>query len=153
MDDPQVQRALYGEQFNPSITGTGSVLVLGNHNSGTSMLTRMLMLLGLYQGRLKALFLSSRNKLKYWELKSVSNYQDRFLGPISNTSDGNQAYCFQDVNLTRASDTALHTLDCDIQHTIQDLTLHSPWVAKDPRFIYTSHWWIPKACPSMVLSV
>ena len=50
MDDIPTLRALHGSQFDPDSKGYGSVLVLGNHNTGTSMLMRGLMMLGLYAG-------------------------------------------------------------------------------------------------------
>jgi hypothetical protein len=52
-DSPNVLRVLYGNPFLSEHDGAGSMLVLGNHNSGTSMLTRLLMLMGAFQGNLE----------------------------------------------------------------------------------------------------
>ena len=44
---------LYGAPFLGEHSGSGGILVLGNHNSGTSMLTRLIMLMGAFQGNLE----------------------------------------------------------------------------------------------------
>lgn len=51
-DPPNILRSLYGAPFMGETEGSGSMLVLGNHNSGTSMLTRLIMLMGAFQGNL-----------------------------------------------------------------------------------------------------
>lgn len=45
-------RTLYGTTFQQTHNGEGSIAVLGHHNSGTSMLTRLLMLMGAFHGNL-----------------------------------------------------------------------------------------------------
>lgn len=55
-DNIPVLRKLYGPVFDTvrirQGQGRGSMLVLGHHNSGTSMLARLLMLMGAFQGNL-----------------------------------------------------------------------------------------------------
>ena len=57
MDAPQILVELYGNGFLSEHSGEGSMVVLGNHNSGTSMLARLLMLMGAYQGQLSGAWL------------------------------------------------------------------------------------------------
>ena len=47
------------------------VLVLGMHHSGTSLVTKMLSLLGIYMGEDKDLLMLKGNALKYFELKAA----------------------------------------------------------------------------------
>lgn len=50
LDSPELLSSLYGSSFDANVRGQGSVLLLGNHGTSTSMLTRLLMLMGLFQG-------------------------------------------------------------------------------------------------------
>ena len=50
LDDAATLSKLYGSAFDANARGHGSILVLGNHGTSTSMLTRLLMLMGLFQG-------------------------------------------------------------------------------------------------------
>lgn len=50
LDPPETLRDLYGSGFDAAQQGTGQVLILGNHNTGTSMLVRLVMLMGLFHG-------------------------------------------------------------------------------------------------------
>lgn len=59
------------------------------------------MLLGAYQGNKRALLLSQRNQLKYYELKSVYRYHDVFLRHY--TSRRFKAYHAQELNLEEVS--------------------------------------------------
>ena len=59
-DTPEVLRQLYGGPFLTARHGKGAIVVLGNHNSGTSMLTRLIMLMGAFLGSLNAAPLPSR---------------------------------------------------------------------------------------------
>lgn len=148
MDKPEVLQQLYGQQFSANVTGTGSVLVIGQHHSGTSMLTRMLMLLGLYAGKTTMLAKSPTNPLKFWELKQVQNLHDNFMRSITTTSDDMSPFCFHGINFTRAPADALQTIGCIIRDVIQDLSIHPAWVTKDPRLLYMSHFWVPQARPT-----
>lgn len=56
-DPPMVLRKLYGPYFDSTLSGRGSLLILGQHNSGTSMLARLLMLMGAFQGNVHGAFL------------------------------------------------------------------------------------------------
>ena len=58
---------IYGDRFDPKVVGKGRIFVLGQHNSGTSITTRLLMLLGAYQGSSKYIVISKNNKLKFFE--------------------------------------------------------------------------------------
>lgn len=58
-DPPMVLQKLYGPFFDKTLSGKGSLLVLGQHNSGTSMLARLLMLMGAFQGNVHGVICSA----------------------------------------------------------------------------------------------
>ena len=78
-DHPKLLALLYGDAFNPHKAGQGEIVVLGQHNSGTSIVTRLIMLLGAFQGNFETISISPKNKLKYYEQLSVSLFHDAFL--------------------------------------------------------------------------
>lgn len=85
-DDPKLVHKLYGRHFDTQDTsGSGSVVVLGAHNSGTSITTRLIMLLGAFSGNYETLSIHHHNKLKYYEPLSVSLFHDSFLGKFVDT--------------------------------------------------------------------
>lgn len=75
-DPPETLRRLYGDAFpleaatnsptNPenSTTNSGAIVVLGAHHSGTSLTTRLLMLLGAYAGHENQLLILESNPVK-----------------------------------------------------------------------------------------
>jgi hypothetical protein len=57
-----VNRKLYGPWFDANSNGRGQMLILGQHNSGTSMLARLLMLMGAFQGNVKGTHSGKHNR-------------------------------------------------------------------------------------------
>lgn len=98
-DPPQLLKLLYGDKFDVQDTsGSGSVVVLGAHNSGTSMVTRLIMLLGAFGGNYETISIHLHNKLKYYEPFVVSLFHDAFLGKFVDTRF--RPYHGQDLNFT-----------------------------------------------------
>lgn len=62
------------------------ILVLGYHNTGTSMVTKLLLLLGAYGGSRKQLFIADNNKLKYmerWDVIETNHWVMKQYGQVS----------------------------------------------------------------------
>jgi hypothetical protein len=77
---------MYGRHFDKDDTsGSGGIVVLGAHNSGTSMVTRLIMLLGAFAGNYETISIHRHNKLKYYEPFAVSLFHDAFLGKFVDT--------------------------------------------------------------------
>lgn len=109
-DDPELIRKLYGRQFDTEDTsGRGSIVVLGAHNSGTSITTRLIMLLGAFSGNYETLSIHGKNKLKYYEPLSVSLFHDSFLGKFVDTRF--RPYHGQDLDYSSITDKDRANLD------------------------------------------
>ena len=101
---------LYGKHFSPhDKSGHGNIVVLGAHNSGTSMVTRLIMLLGAFAGNFETISIHRHNKLKYYEQFSVSLFHDAFLGKFVDTRF--RPYHGQGLNLTDMSTSDVDKLN------------------------------------------
>ena len=56
-------------------------MVLGYHNTGTSMLSKLLLLMGAYGGAKSKLMIGDNNKLKYFERNDVVEANQGLQGP------------------------------------------------------------------------
>lgn len=141
-DPPKLLKLLYGDQFDVRDTsGSGSVVVLGAHNSGTSMVTRLIMLLGAFGGNYETISIHLHNKLKYYEPFVVSLFHDAFLGKFVDTRF--RPYHGQDLNFTSMTVDDRDKLDCFARKYVRDMERHPPWVMKDPRMALTMPLWRP----------
>lgn len=142
-DSARVIAHLYGDKFNVHTSGKGAIFVFGNHNTGTSMLARLLMLMGAFQGNLARLSTSARNRLKYWEMLDVSHFHEMLLSKMTNPRF--KPFHAQNFNISQWTGEAQHALDCFIGKVYQDLGRHRPWVIKDPRMVLFAHHWVKQA--------
>jgi hypothetical protein len=102
-DTPDLLRKLYGRGFNlDDKSGSGGIVVLGAHNSGTSMVARLIMLLGAFAGNYETISIHRHNKLKYYEQFAVSLFHDAFLGKFVDTRF--RPYHGQGLNFTSLSE-------------------------------------------------
>ena len=104
-DSPAVQRELYGDQFETTKTGRGQIFVLGQYNSGTSITTRLIMLLGGFQGSKKYVAISQRNKLKTYESLMSVRLNSRIIQQIGDPHF--QAQHAQGLDFNRLKDSTL----------------------------------------------
>eukprot|EP00892_Ulva_mutabilis_P006490 jgi/Ulvmu1/4212/UM019_0191.1 len=139
-DPPMVLQKLYGPYFDKALSGKGSLLILGQHNSGTSMLARLLMLMGAFQGNVHGLSTSPTNRLKYWEIIDVTHFHDIVLSWVSDHNF--KPYHAQGVNMGLLSDDRKQTISCFAKKTVRNLDRHRPWVLKDPRMLLFAEQWI-----------
>lgn len=85
-DPPELLHKLYGRHFDAhSSAGRGNIAVLGAHNSGTSMVTRLIMLLGAFAGNFETISIHRHNKLKYYEQFPLAFFHDAFLRKFVDT--------------------------------------------------------------------
>ena len=116
-DKPHLLERLYGRHFDVTDTsGTGGIVVLGAHNSGTSMVTRLVMLMGAFAGNFETISIHRHNKLKYYEPFSVSLFHDAFLGKFVDTRF--RPYHGQSLNFSTMTEKDQDNLDVRCFRTI-----------------------------------
>lgn len=105
------------------------VILLGMHRTGTSVLTKLLELLGCYLGAdLEA----------HWERPDVIELNDALLAQVG----GNWQYA--DPRAVAAlADRTPAPLSTRLAGLVQDLDAHRPWAVKDPRMCVTLPAWQP----------
>jgi hypothetical protein len=114
------------------------ILVLGPHRSGTSMVTRLINMMGAYFGPEKSsLGFDESNPKGFWERRDVMRLNDAILH-LRGCSWRELAGW--DIN---AMPTLHEELRRDMQLLTLDLDAHRPWVMKDPRLCLTLPCWAP----------
>lgn len=114
------------------------IIVLGMHRSGTSLVTRIINMMGAYFGPEGiSLGFHRDNPKGFWERKDVLYINEQLLKhfdatwhKVSNWDNG------------RLADTP-RALTRSIRRTILDMDAHRPWVMKDPRLCITLPCWLP----------
>ncbi len=114
------------------------LLVLGMHRSGTSMLARLINLMGAYVGPEHVMLsFDHANSKGYWERRDVMEVNDEILR--LNGCTWNRV-----ANWSLAQPRALPP---EVVHRMQSIVLgmdaFRPWVMKDPRMCLTLPCWIP----------
>lgn len=113
-DPPAVLQKLYGPYFDKMLSGRGSLLVLGQHNSGTSMLARLLMLMGAFQGNAHGLSLYhlldqgqyEHSTCRSWKALYREHTGQRCLAGLS-TSPTNRLKYWEIIDVTHFHDIVL----------------------------------------------
>ncbi len=114
---------------------TKQVLVLGMHRSGTSMVSRLLNLMGFYYSDEKNTVLPSRNNPKgYWERRDVMELNDLIL--LNHKTSWDRPFQFGNKEPT------LKDFQFKINNIIYKLDAHRPWFIKDPRLCITYPYWV-----------
>jgi hypothetical protein len=117
-----------------------AVLVVGMHRSGTSVVTRVLNLLGLWLARADDLLAAKdANPTGYWESASLVALNDRLLGLL-----GGSAWQTPDDAHTRLANGEAANLLPEARHLLHQLHPRAPWAWKDPRTCLTLPFW--RAC-------
>ncbi len=119
------------------------IIILGMHRSGTSMVTRLVNMLGAYVGPEKSMLehrsgmLSEGNARGHWERQDVMDLNDAILKHHHATWD----------SPVIASNMALETLPVGLKNRLEllvyGLDANRPWVVKDPRLCLTLPCWKP----------
>lgn len=106
------------------------IFVLGMHRSGTSVVTRLINLMGAYFGpQSVSTGANPENPKGFWERRDVRDENDALLW-----SAGADWWEVADFNLERVPDDAIERFDRKVPIILRDLEAHRPWVVKEPRF-------------------
>ncbi len=114
------------------------ILVLGMHRSGTSVVTRIINMMGAYFGpEGMSLGYNRDNPKGFWERKDVVMLNDQLL----------QCFGARWQNVRGWDVSKLGAVPKSLTGMVRSLTLemdaHRPWVVKDPRMCITLPCWLP----------
>ncbi len=114
------------------------IFVCGMHRSGTSVIARLLNMLGAYIGpEGSGLAANAENPKGFWERADIVALNDRILAEAD-------ARWFDPYPwLTRAALTPSGATKRAIRDRLLDLDGHRPWFIKDPRLCLTLGTWLP----------
>ncbi len=114
------------------------VVVLGMHRSGTSLITRLVTLLGIELCRQEDLLVGgARNPRGHWESVSLIQYNDRLLQELGGTW-----FCPPPMGAAETS-KLLERHRAEALAAVQDTHPNRPWVWKDPRTCALMPFWAP----------
>jgi hypothetical protein len=121
----------------PAAAPAAQVVVLGMHRSGTSALTGLLQLLGLWAGE-EGNFppADDHNQAGYWEHRGVWSIDEAILQSIgASWSD------VADLDLSRLGKGLRTRLEERAREIVRELDRHGSWVVKDPRLCLVFPFW------------
>jgi hypothetical protein len=121
----------------PPAAPAARVVVLGMHRSGTSVLTSLLRLLGLWAGGEEDFPLADdHNQEGYWEHRGVWSVDEAILRTL-----GASWSEVADLDLSRLDERLRARFrECALR-VVRDLDRHGPWVIKDPRLCVLFPFW------------
>ena len=113
------------------------IFVLGMHRSGTSVVTRLINLMGGYFGPESAgTGANAENPKGFWERRDVRDENDAVLW-----SSGADWWKVADFSLERVPVDAQKRFSRNVPKIIRHLDTHRPWVVKEPRFCLLFPMW------------
>lgn len=114
-------------------------IVLGMHRSGTSMITRLLNMMGATVGDTEDLGRPAKDNEKgFWERWEVAHLNNRLLAAAGGAWDD-----VHDIDFERVSGREKEQIEKHVAEIVFKLDVQRPWVLKDPRFSLTLPWWQP----------
>jgi hypothetical protein len=117
------------------------IIVLGSHRSGTSLVTRLINMMGAYFAiGDTALGANIENPKGFWERWDVIAANDELLKHYGCEWDKLQHWTFVDA-VPKKEALALKPIDEKIKKIILELDANRPWVIKDPRMCLTFPYW------------
>jgi hypothetical protein len=121
----------------PSTAPDAQVVVLGMHRSGTSALTGLLRLLGLWAGEEDDFPpADGHNEAGYWEHRGVWSIDEAILHAL-----GVSWSEIADLDLTRLGAEGRARFEERAREIVRDLDRHGSWVIKDPRLCLLFPLW------------
>jgi hypothetical protein len=119
------------------------IIVLGAHRSGTSLVTRLINMMGAYFAIGEtALGANEENPKGFWERWDVIAANDAILKHYGCAWDKLAAWNFTE-NPAAKDVQALSSATESIKKVILELDANRPWVVKDPRMCLTFPYWKP----------
>lgn len=113
------------------------IIVLSMHRSGSSMVTRLINLMGAYFGpEGTSTGANDENPRGFWERKDIRKLNDEVL--FSCHADW---YRLSHWDTGRIPDKTLKKFNTEASRIILDMDAHRPWVAKEPRFCILFSLW------------
>jgi len=113
------------------------IFVLGMHRSGTSVVTRILNLMGAYFGPEGiSTGANQENRKGFWERKDVLSLNDKLI-----RSMGSEWHLIADFTIDEIPTTVIEELQLNARKILLGLDSHRPWVVKEPRFCLTFPLW------------
>ncbi|SEH07736.1 glycosyltransferase [Candidatus Venteria ishoeyi] len=113
------------------------VFVLGMHRSGTSVVTRMLNLMGLYFGAEgKSTGANEENPKGFWERRDIRDLNDALLFSVK--ADWNRV---ADFHFDQIPEDAKKRFFSEAGKVLLEMDAHRPWVVKEPRFCLLFPMW------------
>ena len=117
--------------------GTGQVLVVGNHHSGTSLLSRSLHLLGFNLGEPGDILKQPGKPMKFWEHKDVVRLNEARMS--QDTSSSLPSWIGQGFDPSVGTPL---TKSAAVQALVKELNQNQPWSIKDPRLSLVASEWL-----------
>ncbi|MGJ4727996.1 sulfotransferase [Luteimonas sp. SDU101] len=115
------------------------LIVVGMHRSGTSVLARMLNLMGAYFGTEGVSTGANRENPKgFWERRDVRNINDAVLHSVG--CDWDRVSQFDVSSLPKA---VVERFQVEASRVILDMDAHRPWLIKEPRLCLLLSLWKP----------
>ncbi len=115
------------------------VIVLGMHRSGTSVLARLLNMMGIYFGpEGVATRANQENPKGFWERRDVRQVNDRLLQAAGADWDKVGSFAIEKI-----PQQALEKIQPEMRSILLDLDAHRPWFIKEPRLCLLFPVWQP----------
>jgi hypothetical protein len=120
------------------------IIVLGAHRSGTSMVTRLINMMGAYFGMGDtSIGANAENPKGFWERGDVINVNDAILRHYGCQWDKLDNWQFFDTPAKKDL-SALEPQMQAMQNILLEMDANRPWVMKDPRMCLTYPFWQTK---------
>jgi hypothetical protein len=117
------------------------IIVLGSHRSGTSLITRLINMMGAYfDAGTTSIGFNDENPKGFWERRDVIACNDALLAS-EKCSWENLANWELTPTPTKKKLTANADTITQMKNIVLELDAHRPWVMKDPRLCITFPYW------------
>lgn len=129
------------------------IIVLGAHRSGTSMVTRLINMMGGYFGIGEtSIDVNAENPKGFWERSDVIAVNEALLAHYNCSWDKVDNWPFMEKCAPKDKKALSETLE-SLKNIVLDLDAHRPWVMKDPRLCLTYPFWREQLEVPVIVSV
>lgn len=119
------------------------IVVLGAHRSGSSLVTRLVNMMGaFFDSGLASIGFNDENPKGFWERSDVISVNDRLL-KLQDCRWDRLTHWKTLPEKARKSPPELEAIQNDLKNIILTLDANRPWVVKDPRMCMTFAQWRP----------